>query len=46
MSDSEEDSSLSESKWPMNEEWLMTVLKGDDTTDAKVKILVSSFGSS
>lgn len=41
MSDSEDDSSLSENKWPMNEDWLMNVLKGDDTSDGKVKINVN-----
>lgn len=42
MSDSEGDTSGSENNWPMNEDWLMEILKGDDQSDAKVKINVIS----
>lgn len=41
MSESGEDSSASENNWPMNEEWLIGILKGDDQTDGKVKINVN-----
>ncbi|XP_055325049.1 uncharacterized protein LOC129579220 [Sitodiplosis mosellana] len=38
MSDSEEDSSNSENNWPMNEAWMLNILKDDDKSEAKVKI--------
>lgn len=41
MTDSEEESSGSENNWPMNEDWMTNILKGDDKTDAKVKINVN-----
>lgn len=40
MSDSEEDSSNSENNWPMNEDWMLNILKDDDKSEAKVKINV------
>lgn len=42
MSDSEEDSNSTENNWPMNEDWLMGILKGDNQAadDIKVKINV------
>lgn len=39
MSESEEESSNSENNWPMNEDWMLDILK-DDKTEAKVKINV------
>lgn len=43
MSDSEEESNSTENNWPMNEEWLMGILRGDNQApdDTKVKINVS-----
>lgn len=41
MSDSEEDSSSSENTWPVNEEWLIGLLKEHYKTDADIKIIVS-----
>lgn len=41
MSDSEDDSSNSEKNWPMNEDWMMDILKDDDKSEAKVKINVT-----
>lgn len=44
MSDSEEDSKSSENNWPMNEDWLIGILKGDNQTDDnKVEIKVRTF---
>lgn len=40
MTDSDEESSSSENNWPMNEEWMTDVLRGDDKSDGKVKINV------
>lgn len=40
MTDSDEESSSSENNWPMNEDWMMDMLKGDDESDAKPKINV------
>lgn len=40
MSDSEEDSNNSEKNWPMNEDWMLDILKDDDKSEAKVKINV------
>lgn len=40
MSESEEDSSNSENNWPMNEDWMLDILKDDDKSEAKVKINV------
>lgn len=44
MSESGDESSLSENNWPMNEEWLIGILKMDDQTDGSVKINVNPFG--
>lgn len=41
MSESDEESSNSENNWPMNEDWMLNILKDDDKTDAKVKINVT-----
>lgn len=43
MSDSEEESSNSENNWPMNEDWMLDILKDDDKSEARVKINVISF---
>lgn len=43
MSESDDDSSVSENNWPMNEEWLIGILKGDDQTGGKVKINVKYY---
>lgn len=43
MSESDDDLSVSENNWPMNEAWLIGILKGDDKTDGKVKINVNVF---
>lgn len=40
MTDSDEESSISENNWPMNEDWMMDILKGDDKSDVKPKINV------
>lgn len=40
MTDSDEDSNASENQWPMDEPWLLDLLRGDDKSDAKVKINV------
>lgn len=40
MSESGDESSVSENNWPMNEEWLIGILKRDDQTDGMVKINV------
>lgn len=40
MTDSDEESSCSENNWPMNEDWIMGILKGDDNSDVKPKINV------
>lgn len=40
MSESEEESSNSENNWPMNEDWMLDILKDDDKSEAKVKINV------
>lgn len=40
MSESEEESSNSENNWPMNEDWMLNILKDDDKSEAKVKINV------
>lgn len=43
MSDSEEESNNSEKNWPMNEDWMLDILKDDDKSDAKVKIIVNQW---
>lgn len=40
MTDSEEDSINSESNWPMNEDWMIEILKGDNNSEDNVKINV------
>lgn len=44
MTDSEEETSGSDNNWPMNEDWMINILKGDDKSDAKVKINVNING--
>lgn len=39
MSDTEEESASSDS-WPVNEDWLMSVLKEHHKTNSKIKITV------
>lgn len=41
MSESEEESSNSENNWPMNEDWMLNILKDDEQSEAKVKINVN-----
>lgn len=43
MSESDDDLSVSENNWPMNEAWLIGILKGDDQTGGKVKINVNFY---
>lgn len=43
MAESDEESSVSENNWPMNEDWLLGILGAGDETDAKVKINVNLF---
>lgn len=43
MADSEEESTNSENNWPMNEDWMMEILKGDNQSDDKVTINVCDF---
>lgn len=43
MADSEEESTNSESNWPMNEDWMIEILKGDNKSDDKVTINVCDF---
>lgn len=43
MSDSDEDLSNSENNWPMNEDWMLNILKDDDKSEAKIKINVIHF---
>lgn len=46
MSESEEESSNSENNWPMNEDWMLDILKEDDKSEAKVKInVIQYFGN-
>lgn len=40
MTDSDEESCSSENNWPMNEDWMMDILRGDDKSDVKPKINV------
>lgn len=40
MADSDEESSNSENNWPMNEDWMIQILRGDNKNDDKVKINV------
>lgn len=43
MSESDDDSNVSENNWPMNEDWLIEILRGEDQTGEKVKINVIFF---
>lgn len=45
MSESDDDSNVSENNWPMNEDWLIEILRGEDQTGGKVKINVIIFWS-
>lgn len=40
MADSEEESTNSESNWPMNEDWMIDILRGDNESQDKVTINV------
>lgn len=43
MADSDEESTNSENSWPMNEDWLMDILKEDSKSDGKITINVCRY---